>query len=537
MKSTTDRDLIMRYLEYTEHQRKIKTHFIDKALVHHFADSNRDRVTNNLKAKHEGLNLFYRKYYPRFDYALQKQSLQIAHDRFGFKFPSQLAKVSIGNLNTESTHIAYPKQTQPINPIISFACFDIENCKGLLDSLMSLNPNNRRCIANLHVCLVTSNTLKDSMQEIIQAFALQTHIKTIKNTTTRQNPPISLTRTTLQHFTLEIGQRFFDNDFVSWIIDDDLRFHGFDGSKNYPIDYFSHIASHVHSGIDCLLAQVSGEPPIPFVSMLRGQLLDLYFSLQPSSLAENEKAGEYYYDLSSSDFHYLEYPFLGFSPEIILNNFKNRCNTTRNIIFSQEQIGTLQGESIYRGGNTIIYNPELLYLSNFTPDEEQYNRRSDFNWAIAHSILGGKNIRAIVLPLFHARKKTENHTEIKKIEADLIGMIFYRVFKTMCELCVQHKKLEYSEVQHIFNIKLKELKTKLVANIYRIQTLEMLITKIVDQTPLQQSYAECSRDIQSYAISLKAFCQAKQELCKKAYDQSEQYIYQYAHNKNLFTLD
>ena len=34
------------------------------------------------------------------------------------------------------------------------------------------------------------------------------------------------------------------------------------------------------------------------------------------------------------------------------------------------------------GGNCIILNKKFLLISNFTPNEKNYNRRSDFNWRI-----------------------------------------------------------------------------------------------------------------------------------------------------------
>ncbi|MDL0115189.1 hypothetical protein NYG88_07925 [Campylobacter felis] len=88
MPSTTDRDLIMRYLEYTEVCKKIQTKFINKPLVSHFADDDRGRITTNREAKHKGLELFYRKYLDDFSLILQEKSLNRAKNIFNFKLHS-----------------------------------------------------------------------------------------------------------------------------------------------------------------------------------------------------------------------------------------------------------------------------------------------------------------------------------------------------------------------------------------------------------------------------------------------------------------
>ena len=62
MKSTTDRDLIMRYVEFVECNHNIKTLFINDTLVNYFYDNQINRVTTNKESKIQGLNLFYRKY-------------------------------------------------------------------------------------------------------------------------------------------------------------------------------------------------------------------------------------------------------------------------------------------------------------------------------------------------------------------------------------------------------------------------------------------------------------------------------------------
>lgn len=521
MPSTTDRDLIMRYLQYTKLKPSIQTHIIPKSLVHHFADSNRKRVTNNHEAKHHGLALFYRKYIHDFNTSLQEKSLKRAKGLFGFdknlyyntdKTNKQTHAIalesSVTNIHLlESNIIA-------INLILAFACFDSKNCKQLLQSLIALKPQSSKALKDFHICLLTCDSLEYELTQILKNYSIPFHIKSIE-----EKPSIANSRTLLQRFTFEIGKELY-TDFVTWIIDDDLTFKGFDGKRFYHIDYFSHIASYANEGIDCLLGGVSGEPPLPFLSILRTQLLDLYFSLQPYNYAFKgiEIKGEYYYDLSSVDFKYLEFPFLeSKEAQSILECLNNNRIATRKLTCLESQIGELCKDSIYRGGNTIIYNPILLTLDNFTPDSKSYNRRSDFNWAIMQSKLYKRSIKTIMLPLFHERKKMSIDCEIEKLESDLIGMIFYRIFLRLCESSDQ-EILSYAKTQELFNDELHTLKTKLIANIYRIEALDMLIYSRMQQ-PLKESYFTLSKTIYCLTKSLKRFCQTQQSLSKEIYKQ------------------
>ena len=85
MKSTTDRDLIMRYVEFVECNHNIKTLFINDTLVNYFYDNQINRVTTNKESKIQGLNLFYRKYSSLFNKKIKFESLKRAKKLFNYK--------------------------------------------------------------------------------------------------------------------------------------------------------------------------------------------------------------------------------------------------------------------------------------------------------------------------------------------------------------------------------------------------------------------------------------------------------------------
>ncbi|EFS4222247.1 glycosyltransferase family 2 protein [Campylobacter upsaliensis] len=521
MPSTTDRDLIMRYLEYTEVCKKIQTKFINKPLVSHFADDDRERITTNKEAKHRGLELFYRKYLDDFSLILQKKSLDRAKNIFGFKIHSSTHLDSYKNLEQQDNkHKTLTQQdsTKPLNLILAFACFDTKNAKELSESFVKLTFPKQQNLS-IRICMLTSSKLKRKIQEILRKYLFDFDLNIVN-----KKSNIAVSRTKLQHFAYKIGTKHYGNDFVTWIIDDDLRFCGFDGESTYEIDYLSHIFTYKNSGIDCLFGGVVGEPPLPFLSTLRVQLLDtLYILKNQNKLShktqEQDYFGkEYYYDLSSNDFTFLEYPFFSDMPvkDMITQLQKGRI-ATRKLTMPKAKVGILQKDSIYRGGNSIIYNPLLLKLPNFTPNYKHYNRRSDFNWAIIHKELNCYTLKALHLPLLHIRNDIALKMERKKIQSDLIGLIFYRIFQHLCVSYKQQKPLSYKKMQKLFQQELHNLKAKIYANVYRIETLDKLICKKMRQTKYQKQYRKLSKKIRQGVQEFKKFCKQKQSLSYNNY--------------------
>lgn len=74
--STTDRDLMIRFLDYKNNFSDSSIIILNEPLVIHYANGN-DRVTDNKTLKKEGLDIFYKKYKSRFsDTDFQKSILR-----------------------------------------------------------------------------------------------------------------------------------------------------------------------------------------------------------------------------------------------------------------------------------------------------------------------------------------------------------------------------------------------------------------------------------------------------------------------------
>lgn len=538
MKSTTDRDLMMRYVEFIECNKNIKTLFIKETLVNYFYDNQINRVTTNKDSKFQGLNLFYRKYSHLFNKKIKLESLKRAEKLFNYKLYDNKEKTEIKFKNKINE---IPNNTSKINLILGFICFD---CKNLSDILFSFSKNILKdsiYLNDFFICIITSpESAKyyNEFNKIISKYNFKINVKWLKN-----KYSISKNRTYLQRFIYREGMKKYGNNFISWIVDDDSRFYGIYQNKPYKIDYLYYISKYSSSDIDAFVCGNCGEPPLPFFSMIRTQLLDLHFKIMFNNKTKKHIDNyldtykqEYYYDISSKNFDFLEYPFLNFGITIkdFINNLKNGYSLTRNIEIDINSIGDIGNDTLYRGGNTIIYNPELLKIKNFTPDNGKYNRRSDFNWAIVNSILLNRKIKELNLPVTHIRNSNMDlKKEYEKMEADLIGLVFYRLFKYICKEIKFNKKPSFTMCEKYLSILLDDLKIKLISNTLRIKTLNKEIKTILNTKHYKRYYKEyikVEKNLNCILNLFEKFCADNFYLKKSIYNKIIEYIFKELEN-------
>ncbi|WP_181882349.1 glycosyltransferase family A protein [Helicobacter didelphidarum] len=519
LKSTTDRDLMMRYVEFSHCNPNMQTIFIDKPLVNYYNIDNIKRVTTDFNNKHMGLDTFYYKYKGRFAEKYYQASLKRAREKFQYILNNNLYESCIGG-NAKISNI------QPINLLIlGFICLDSRNLISLLDSLSRLKPLNSQYLKDFRICIVSTIENKEYFPKITGKYPYKFKIKYLK-----RQYPIARNRTILQKFIYKVGNACI-LDFVSWIIDDDSLFYALYNNKKYFIDYFYYIALYNYKKIDVLIGGHCGEPPLPFFSTLRTQLLDLYYHtrvLYGDILQVSTDIGykeEFYYDLSSKNFNYLEYPFkYQGNIQSFIDKLNNANLATRYIEISSCKIGKVVSDSIYRGGNTIIYNKNLLKIPNFTP-YKQYNRRSDFNWAIVGKYIFHYNIKEIILPLTHKRqyRNININCELQKLEADLIGMIFYRIFLSLCKES-NIKILSYSEICELFNNEINKLKNKVTINQYRILALKKQIKQYLKNRYEYDKFIKLEENIDKFIKHLLYFVNKDIRFSKQAYNNSLNFI-------------
>jgi hypothetical protein len=522
LKSATDRDLGIRLAEYVRIRPSKKVVFIDDILVNHYAISE-NRVTTNSSNKKQGLDLFYRKYYHQFSKELQEKSLTRAKRLFDYNI-FDTTQNTINNSSFKNKINDTKDTIKTFNLIIGTISDNANNLIELFKSFSNLYQKYGNWL-NDYVFLVLENTDNEyEIRPIIDYFVTSKNlnIELIKNT--KNNLSISENRTYLQQKVYKKGLEKFDNKQISWIIDDDHLFKFDTKNKTQIPNYFKIIAQYKTHKIDAMFGQISDASPLPFLNTLRTQLIDFYYNLtyfvncNPEDKFElnnlqkvNIEREEFYYDLSSKNFQHLEYPYYFNSKETTnkeaFKNFlketallSNGVNAFRKLNFNSETIGKITNKSsIYRGGNTVIYNSKLLLTPNYTP-EKIYNRRSDFNWAIINKNIFNYKLYEIILPLKHDRKLQKTSLVINKIklEADIKGLIFYRLFENIISKENWENKTEHkNELRYYEQIKNQTFK-KIKINNYRTQNLIHLIVEILKNVKLWWYKNEYRAEINFY---------------------------------------
>ena len=525
LKSATDRDLAIRLIEYERIRTSKKIVFVDECLVNHFAISE-NRVTTIPSNKKQGLDLFYRKYLHQFSKELQEKSLSRAKKLFNYTISDRIEKVEIN-----STQKNIKKETvKPFNLVIGAISDNADNLTELFKSFLKLYQKHGNYLNNYRFLILENTDNEYDIRPVIDYFVSTKKLKIELIENISNGRSIAENRTFLQKKVYEKGKNQFYNEFISWIIDDDHLFK-FDSQNEIVIpNYFKIISEQSKNGIDAMFGQISDAPPLPFLSTLRTQLIDFYYNLtyfancnpreqfELNKLQEiNIERKEFYYDLSNSNFQHLEYPYYQNSKEQTnfeaFNNFLNKTsllsngvNVFRKLTFEPETVGNITNKaSIYRGGNTVIFNSELLLTPNYTPEKE-YNRRSDFNWSIINKDIFKRELHEIILPLKHDRKlqKTALVTNENKLQADIKGLIFYRLFENIVSKENWESKTNHKNELRFYEQVKKQTFTKIKINNYRTQNLIHLILEILKDVKLWWFKNEYRADI-NYNIQQNIF--------------------------------
>lgn len=498
LKSATDRDLAIRLINYVNLRKSKQVKFINKTLVNHYAISN-DRVTANIKNKFEGLKSFYRKYLHQFSKEVQQKSLERAFNLFNYQLPD-IDQIKIENpINNDN----YKINNEKINLIIGTISDNSTNLIELLKSFIELYNRYKNELISYEFIVLENTHDEYKIRPIIEYFRIEKKLNILILHNDNKVKSIAENRTYLQNYIYKIGTSEYSNNYVTWLIDDDCLFKTETEFQTIIPNYFGIISQNKNKNIDALFGLVSDAPPLPFLSTLRSQLIDFYYSLSyfkhinPNDKYElnflqtqTTEFEEFYYDLSKKTFQHLEFPYYWKTNNLTnLQAFEkfltdvsllaNGVNVFRKLIFEQDKIGIITRPSIYRGGNTIIYNPEMLLIPNYTPDVG-YNRRSDFNWALINKHICNKNIYEIILPLKHDRhlQKTALLTNENKLNADIKGLIFYRVFNLILQQN-KNKSIDRKLITNYFYEIKSETINKIKINNYRTQSLIYQILDIL----------------------------------------------------------
>lgn len=524
LKSTTDRDIAIRLIELKNTLKYPKFKFIAEPLVIHHAE-NENRITATYKNKKMGLDLFYRKYMHLMADDEKKHSLQRAKDLFNYDYVEIEQK-------PKNFYKSNEYKGQPFNLIIGIISSKLKTLKEILRSFN--NISNKELLNDYRIIILENTDNEYEIRPIISYFINKKGIKIELVEIEQQKiicktypfhcffeeekmnkKSIAFSRSLLQWIVYNRSNELFNSNCVAWIIDDDLMFNNLsydevDGKTAiYNQDFLSLISYFKYNDkIDAILGTVTDAPPLPFLSSLRTQILDLVFNLKwfmsqnpekifnrniHHNLSFIENNRDFYYDLSSEYYEHLECPFWwypieekcktnyeafkAFLKEISL--ISKGTNVFRPIILRNHSWGAIIGESIYRGGNTILYDLEMLKIPNiianiFKDNKKLLHRRSDFNWAIINKYIFNKKIFEITIPLRHHRRlqTTTFITNQEKLSSDLIGMVFYRTLEEILKKRFEKNKEKiFKDTVNLFRKIYRDYINRLKINITRTEFL------------------------------------------------------------------
>ena len=560
LKSATDRDVAIRLIELKNTLKYPLFKFIAKPLVIHHAE-NEKRITEIYNNKKMGLDLFYRKYIHLMTADVRKLSLQRAKDLFNYDYVE---------IEKKSKNIIKPQEYkgQPFNLLIGIISSNLKTLREFLKSFN--NISSKKLLSDYKIIILENTDNEYEIRPIISYFINEKGVKIELVEIEQQKiicktypfhylfegekinkKSIAFSRSLLQWIVYNRSIEMFKSDCVAWIIDDDNMFNNLsydevDGNTTiYKQDFLSLISYFKYNDkIDAILGTVTDAPPLPFLSSIRTQILDLVFNLKwfigqdpeeifnrniQHNLSFIENNRDFYYDLSSEFYEHLECPFwwYPFGEECITNYeaFKaflkdislisKGTNVFRPIILKNQSWGAIIGESIYRGGNTILFDLEMLKIPNIIANISKDNkkllhRRSDFNWAIINKYIFSKKIYEITIPLRHHRRLQASTiiTNQEKLSLDLIGMVFYRTLEEILKKRFEKNKEKIlKNAVNLFRKRYRKYITLLKTNITRAEFLLKIAINILENKKLwwyKNKYRpNLNDDIQKALYSLK----------------------------------
>ncbi|VEU59630.1 glycosyltransferase family 2 protein [Mesomycoplasma neurolyticum] len=444
LSSTTDRDLFTRIFLL-----KPKIKFINDFLVNINTSHSKSRLTKDVKNKRDSFSKFFVKYGGLMNDNETKSFLERAKKfkvHLTVKNIQQKFKIRSRNTNNNDKFSSLKEKSDDENTIIfSFVSTSEKNLRKFIQNIIDFNYKNTKIVAlanfennngydhlyndykNIDLKLITLPEAKHFIKHNLKLNILKSQIKNNKNLNT-----IALARTTLQFMLYELIQK---NE-IAWILDDDMDFYeiNFDGTKKIKKQVqIDKVISKYKDKCDALIGGYSNQPPLPFLSTLRTNLLDfVYFKyLNKNDIYDNKiyYKKDYYYDLTDEkNKTHWETPLrVDFDKTKTLDDiFAKKAQTRFLFNNSEKQIITKN-----RGGNTLIFNKNILKIPNISfLYNKKFARRSDFFW----TILAKKEKFKIVsstFTTFHENNffKFNYADEIEKIIDDFIGYSFTKIYE------------------------------------------------------------------------------------------------------------
>lgn len=450
LNSATDRDICIRLLDLGNQ----KISRIDKHLVHHFAYQNRNRISEpSSPRKEQGLHLFYLKYAVRMTPIEQTAFTKRA---------SRLFKVDIDpNFYPASPDqkIAQSQQSpeSDICFVVGIIATRTDSLKLLLGDLSKLNEEEP--IISKVVILDNSPSsqmiTEDSWEGEFSNLNLIIHSRSKLNSKLKSNSfgdyisrtgfdeSIAMGRTVLHHLLYKESVDVHGS--VIWVIDDDIRLSYLSrNGTDYELQA-SHLVDETirlkETGASIGVLGITGDPPLPGISTLRTQLLDLFYSMNSveerqelvssissASWAVLREQREYFYDYSNVHSSHLEFPtWINLDETSSLLRILQGKSLTRPQTWSADCSEELDFVPV--GGSYLVLNPDCLREFPVTSPYigQVFARRGDTFWGILNRYLRGRIVTPCPIAVQQSRiSEDECCLSFDKLFADFVGSSFVR---------------------------------------------------------------------------------------------------------------
>lgn len=471
MNSSIDRDIFVRIM-LLKPTYAICNRYLVKVNAYNF----KERITNNKQKKMDGLQKFYYKYNGYMSEQIKQEFFYRNMNLF------KISKEEIENIPSYNVDVLryFSAKNYDGNLVIGFIATEYKLGLRLLQQLVVLRRKNTKILVFINF-IEDKNPYFDLLQNsgyIFKIIDKQSVISDIKKE--KFDPFISIdklngniikdiavTRTILQKYLYE----FTDKDDVIWILDEDMELKEIVGSKgkliSIPINIDQIIGTYKNK-YDAVVGNYTLDPPLPMLSTLRTTLLDYVYNktAKVNNINILFDYTDYFYDLSDYSNVHLETP-IKMETTCTLNDVFSGKAQSRPLFICSPNIK----EFTNRGGNTLVFNRELLKIPNWSIFvDDKIGRRGDYFWIwqvkekhykIANAPFGTVHNRSFCF--FNIAKEEE------KLLLDLIG---YSFTKSISDIGITARK------QELFNVYCKNFINRLakyIASFYRINGLLSII--------------------------------------------------------------
>lgn len=479
--STNDRDLGLRLLDLPWLQWSV----LAEHLVHHHAEPGTERLSRRESPRKEaGLRAFLAKYRGRMAEEDRGRFLARAENIFGIP-PTRLIEVApVPEVSWPPMQAAGAQVPDVMIGTISSPQLDVT--RGFLAAVRELAAASKTRIELVVFNNVPDASSRQTLRSEIEALGTTTGVRChVTDGPDGRRASIAEARTKLQ---VACYRALAGRTMPVWLLDDDVRFDiptdtGARIDWRHRPDHLAWIDQLAKTGADVVIGAVTGDPPLPFASTVRVQIVDLLHNLEwlsglappaervgplsyshpgiderlPSRHAENmalrRQYRDYYYDLSRIDTGQLERPFW-YEPRrpeaTVGESFREMVGALDGLFGGRQVFRPLVWTPVNpaqallpgfnRGPNTLVFRPScLVQLPNAAPRlAGEDTRRSDMNWSLLGHHVDGWNVVTAPFPVRQDRTAADASREFDR-QTLVLDVRGYAVFSALADVLLERR--------------------------------------------------------------------------------------------------